>query len=282
MTEAEVLEAAQFAWDNRYASIVIQSGERQDQSFIDRIDRLLRQIQELTHNELRVTLSCGEQSESTYRRWFDSGARRYLLRIETSDEELYYQIHPKNDKHDFHARLKALNDLKKLGYQVGSGIMVGLPFQTLEQIANDLIFLRDFDVDMVGMGPYIEHEETPLYSFRETLVPRIDRFDLTLRAIAILRLMMPDINIASATALQAIDPAGREKAFGVGTNVIMPNLTPTHYRGDYTLYEDKPCINENPAMCLGCLEARIKMFGGEIGYGEWGDSRHYARKGEKP
>jgi biotin synthase len=156
--------------------------------------------------------------------------------------------------------------------------MIGLPFQTYEDIANDLLFMFTFDIDMCGMGPYIEHQETPLLQYSHLLESREKRFDLTLKTIAVLRIMMKDINIAAATALQAIDPLGREKAVKVGANVIMPNITPCKYRDNYKLYDNKPCTDEDPDDCIQCLEARIAITGNEIGYGKWGDSKHYWNK----
>lgn len=276
-TDDEILEACRFAWENRFGSVVLQSGELSSPAFENRIDALLRKIKQLSNNELGITLSCGEQSLETYRRWFESGAHRYLLRIESSNPELYLKIHPDNDFHNFDRRLQALSDLRTAGYQVGTGVMIGLPFQTTEDLANDLLFLKQLDVDMVGMGPYIEHEDTPLYQFRHLLKTKQERFDLALKMIATLRLLMPDINIAAATALQAIDPAGREKALTIGANIIMPNLTPTKYRKEYQLYEDKPCLDEDAELCRNCLEARIEISGCEIGYNEWGDSKHFRK-----
>lgn len=276
-TDDEILDTCRFAWENRFGSIVLQSGEVSSPAFVKRIETLLQKIKQLSNNELGITLSCGEQSLDTFRRWFENGAHRYLLRIESSNPELYRKIHPNNDFHRFDIRLQALDDLRKAGYQVGTGVMIGLPFQTIEDLANDLLFLKQLDVDMVGMGPYIEHEDTPLYEFRHLLKTKQERFDLALRMIASLRLLMPDINIAAATALQAIDPAGREKALTIGANIIMPNLTPTKYRKEYQLYEDKPCLDEDAELCRNCLEARIEISGCEIGYGEWGDSKHFRK-----
>ncbi len=278
MSVQEVLEAVDFAWKSEYGSIVIQSGEISTPAFIDKIDFILKEVATRTNGEIGVTLSCGEQTKDTYRRWFQSGARRYLLRIESSNKDLYYKIHPKDEHHCFEDRIAALKDLKDLGYQVGSGIMVGLPFQTMENIADDIIFLKNLDVDMIGLGPYIEHSDTPLYEQKNYLTPKIERFNLALNTIAILRILMKDINLAAATALQAIDPEGREKALLAGANIIMPNLTPTKYRDDYLLYEDKPCTGEDAKQCKGCLEGRIKKYGETIGYGEWGDSKHFANK----
>ncbi len=281
VTPEEVMEAARYAWENKFGSIVIQAGERSDKKFVKRISAILRQIREMSKGELGITLSLGEQTEETYRDWYESGAHRYLLRIEVSNPELYGKYHPTDKKHDYRQRIESLHLLRKVGYQVGTGVMIGLPFQTVEDMADDLIFFRDFDIDMVGMGPYIEHEHTPLYQYKDQLMSKIDRFYLSLKMVAVLRIMMKDINIAATTAMQAIDPMGREKAIKVGANIIMPNLTPTSYREDYLLYEDKPCTDEDAEECKRCLEARIHMAGGEIGYGEWGDSKHFEkRKGD--
>jgi biotin synthase len=277
-TDEEILAACRFAWENRFGSVVLQSGERSSPAFVNRVDRLLQAIKQLSNNELGITLSCGEQSREIYQRWFGSGAHRYLLRIESSSPELYAKIHPNNQHHSFGKRLECLSMLRDCGYQTGTGVMIGLPFQTMEQLADDLLFLKKIDVDMVGMGPYIEHEDTPLYEFRDQLKSKQERFDLALKMVAALRLLMPDINIAAATALQAIDPAGREKALKIGANVIMPNLTPCDFRKEYQLYEDKPCLDEDADLCRNCLEARIELAGGEIGYGEWGDSTHFFKR----
>lgn len=276
-TDDEILDACRFAWENRFGSVVLQSGELSSNHFIQRVDLLLRKIKEMSGGELGITLSCGEQTLETYRKWRESGAHRYLLRIESSNPDLYRKIHPDNDFHSFERRLQALRDLKTAGYQVGTGVMIGLPFQTIENLADDLLFLKQMDVDMVGMGPYIEHEDTPMYEFRSSIQSKQERFDLALKMVAILRLLMPDINIAAATALQAIDPAGREKALTIGANILMPNLTPCVYRKEYQLYENKPCLDEDAELCRNCLEARIELAGCEIGYGEWGDSKHYLK-----
>jgi len=278
MTDEEVLEAAMYAYDNNYASIVIQSGEQTNKRFISKIESILKQIHERTSGKMHVTLSLGEQSEETYLRWRTAGAHRYLLRIEVSNPDLYRKLHPDNKGHDYERRLEALRTLRKTGYQVGTGVMIGLPWQTLSDLADDLLFFRDFDIDMAGMGPYIEHTDTPLYRFRDQLMPLKERFDLALKMVALLRIMMKDINIAATTAMQTIDPQGREKALLVGANVIMPNLTPVKYRQDYLLYENKPCLDEEAEECKSCLEARIHMAGDTIGYGEWGDSKHYGQR----
>lgn len=275
LTDKEILNAARFAYKNNYGSLVLQSGELSSPDFVNRVDNLLKEIKKLSNNKLGITLSCGEQSTETYQRWFESGAHRYLLRIESSNKDLYYKIHPHNKHHSFENRLDALHRLQKCGYQTGTGVMIGLPFQTTEDLANDLLFFKNFSIDMVGMGPYIEHHETPLYQHKELLMPQIERFNLTLRMIAILRLLMPEINIASATALQALDKIGREKALKIGANVIMPNITPGRYRDEYDLYENKPCTDEEAEDCKTCLEARIHLADNTIGYNKWGDSIHF-------
>lgn len=281
LTDKEILDAALFADENRFGSVVLQAGERSSPDFTDRIANLITQIKQISNGALGITLSVGEQPEQVYRQWFEAGAHRYLLRIETTNHLLYRKIHPDNNQHDFNRRLDCLHSLRDIGYQAGTGVMIGLPFQTISDLANDLLFFQRFGIDMVGMGPYIEHSETPLYEFRHELLPIQERFDLSLKMIAVLRILMKDINIAAATALQAIDPLGREKGVQVGANIIMPNITPGLYRNDYALYENKPCVDEEPAQCKGCLDARIALADSEIGYGEWGDSLHFMKKKEK-
>lgn len=278
LTDEEILNAARFAYDSNYGSVVLQGGELESPAFTARIERLVRGIKDLSGGKLGITLSVGEQSSETYRKWYEAGAHRYLLRIETSNTDLYYRIHPKDEKHSFERRIKALYDLREAGFQVGTGVMIGLPFQTLADLADDLVFMKDLDIDMCGMGPYIEHADTPLWEFCDQLLPLEERFNLALKMIAVLRILMKDINIASATALQAIDPIGREKALKIGANIIMPNITPGAYRNDYKLYENKPCTDEEAADCKNCLEARIHMSGNKIGYDEWGDSLHFREK----
>ena len=278
LSDVEILDAASFAFENDYASIVLQSGELSGKQFTKRISKLLNQIMKLSNNTLRVTLSCGEQSADTYKEWFDHGASRYLLRIESSNRDLYYKLHPHDDKHSFETRIACLENIKAIGYQTGTGVMIGLPFQTLEDMADDLLWMKSIEIDMVGMGPYLEHADTPLFQFRHDLLPIVTRFDLTLKMIAILRIMMKNINIAASTALQSIDKLGREKAIKIGANIIMPNITPGQYRNDYKLYDNKPCTDENPEDCKSCLEIRIALADNDIAYGEWGDSIHYNQR----
>lgn len=281
LSDDQILEAARFAHENNYGSFVMQAGELESTAFTIRIEHLLKEIKKLSNGKLGITLSLGEQTRETYQRWFEAGAHRYLLRIESSNPDLYHRYHPEDALHDFQKRLDCLHTLKNLGYQTGTGVMIGLPFQDTGHLADDLLFMQKMDVDMVGMGPYIEHQDTPLFRFRDQLKPIQERFELALKMIATLRVLMKDINIAAATALQAIDPLGREKAVKVGANIIMPNITPGKYRNDYALYENKPCVDEEPEECKNCLDVRIQLADGEIGYGQWGDSKHFYRRTDK-
>ena len=277
LNDEEIVEAAIFAYRNHYGSVVLQGGERHDPAFILRIERLVREIKHLSNQRLGITLSLGEQTEDTYRRWFDAGAHRYLLRIETSNESLYRKIHPAGQLHDFHTRLECIRSLQRCGYQTGTGVMIGLPFQTTGDLADDLLFLKSMDIDMVGMGPYLEHRDTPLWRYREALPSQQERLRLGLHMVSCLRLLMPDINIAATTALQAIDPEGREKALEIGANVIMPNITPLGNRGNYRLYENKPGMDESTRR----LMESVKQSGCEIQLDTWGDSLHFQNRVKK-
>jgi len=278
LSDDEILAAAKFAYDNRYGSIALQSGELESNFFANRVGNLLNKIKELSNGELGITLSVGEQEPEVYKRWFDAGAHRYLLRVESTNQELYNKIHPNDSKHNFNRRLECLKTLQDIGYQTGTGVMIGLPFQTIDDLAGDLLFMKEFNIDMCGMGPYIEHADTPLIEHAENLLPLKERFDLTLKMIAIIRIMMRDINIVAATALQAIDPIGREKAVKIGANILMPNITPGKYRDSYKLYDNKPCTDDSAEDCQSCLEVRVSLADSEVIYGEWGDSKHYSER----
>lgn len=278
LDDEEILEAAKFAYKNRYGSIALQSGELESGFVTGRIENLLLRIREMSDGELGITLSVGEQQPEVYKRWFDAGAHRYLLRVESTNSELYGKIHPVDSKHSFSRRLESLKSLQEIGYQTGTGVMIGLPFQTMDDLAGDLLFMKDFDIDMCGMGPYIEHADTPLIKHAGELMPLKQRFDLTLKMIAIIRIMMKNINIVAATALQAIDPIGREKAVKIGANILMPNITPGKYRDSYKLYDNKPCTDDSAEDCQSCLEARVSLADAEVIYDEWGDSKHYSER----
>jgi biotin synthase len=281
LSDDEILTAAKFAYNNRYGSVALQSGELESDFFTDRIEKLLYNIKELSKGELGVTLSVGEQEPEVFKRWYDAGAHRYLLRVESTNQVLYNKIHPNDLQHSFNRRLECLKSLQNIGYQTGTGVMIGLPFQTLDDLAGDLIFMKEFNIDMCGMGPYVEHADTPLVKHSEELLPLKERFDLTLKMIAVIRIMMKDINIVAATALQAIDPMGREKAIRIGANILMPNITPGKYRDSYKLYDNKPCTDDSAEDCQSCLEARVSLADAEVVYGEWGDSKHYRERRSK-
>lgn len=279
LSKDDVIGAAKFALDAGYGSIVIQGGERQDKAFVKDIKRLIKKIKRLSReNPLGITLSLGEQPIEVYEDWFDAGAHRYLLRIESSNEELYNMIHPSGDLHSFNSRVQALLNLKYTGYQVGTGVMIGLPFQTAEHLADDLLFFRDFDIDMCGMGPYLEHSQTPMWALRNNILPPEERLTLSLKMVALLRLMMPDINIAATTAMQTLHPEGREMAIMAGANVIMPNMTIQDVRANYQIYENKPGIEDDAAISKSKLEHFLEKKNIPIGLNQWGDSLRFRNR----
>ncbi|MFH0985609.1 MAG: [FeFe] hydrogenase H-cluster radical SAM maturase HydE [Candidatus Omnitrophota bacterium] len=273
MDKAEILECAKASLEMGYGSIVLQSGERRDEASVRFVEEVLQEIKAATSGKLGITLSLGEQSPETYERWFKAGAHRYLLRIETSSPELYGRLHPED--HSYETRRECLRALRRTGYQVGTGVMIGLPFQTHRDLIDDLLFFKNEDVDMIGMGPYIPHKDAPLVP---TAHDPAENLRLGLVMIALTRLFLKDVNIAASTALQTLDPSGREKGVRAGANIIMPNVTPTDYRKFYQLYDNKPCLDENARQCKGCLEHRVQAAGAKIGYGEWGDSVHFLKK----
>lgn len=275
MSEEEIIQSALWAYENHYGSVVIQAGERTDQAFTDKITSVIQTLKEKSQGQIGITLSLGEQSEEIYRRWFDAGAHRYLLRIESSNPQLYQKLHPSD--HDYSARVACLDLLKKIGYQVGTGVMIGLPGQSIDDLVHDVLFFKTLDIDMLGMGPYQIHEDTPLAEQAKDNDPMAN-FELSLKMIAVCRLMMPKINIAASTALQAIKHDGRELGLLAGANIIMPNVTDIKYRELYQLYKDKPCLDENASQCKFCLENRVRSIGEEIIYDAWGDSLHFKSK----
>lgn len=278
LTDEEILKAAAFAFEVGFGSIALQSGELESKTFTNRIESLIRKIKSLSGGKLGITLSVGEQEEEVYQKWFDAGAHRYLLRMEATNPGLYRKIHPRDTRHDFSRRLKCLESLKNIGYQTGTGVMIGLPFQTYEDLAGDLLFMKEFDIDMCGMGPYIEHADTPFIEYSSRLPSLAERLDLSLKMISVLRLIMKDINIVASTALQSIDPEGREKAIRIGANIIMPNITPGNYRDSYKLYENKPRSCDSADDCLVSFEEKMRAEGIEVIYGEWGDPKHYFKR----
>ena len=271
MTKKEIMGCVEFCNNANYGSVVLQSGELKSKEFIDFVEKTIIEIKK--NPNIGVTLCVGEQNKKTYKRFFEAGAHRYLLRIETSDKEHYEKLHPKQMSYD--NRRKCLKNLKDIGYQVGTGVMIGSPLQKIENLAKDLLFFKEIDIDMVGMGPYIPSSKSMIDGFEFNSERNLN---LGLNMIAVLRLMMPDINIATTTALQAINPIGRELGLKAGANVIMPIVTPTKYRENYQLYKDKPCIEESSKDCMFCVTKRIKSTGLNPAFGDWGDSKHFLKK----
>lgn len=277
LSEDEIVAAARQAERARYGSVVLQSGEVASEANTAFVERVVSRLHAEFGDALGVTLCLGEQSEETYRRWRAAGAHRYLLRIESSNPELYAKLHPAS--HSWQARVDCLRTLKRLGYITGSGVMIGVPGQTLEDLAGDIAFFAQEDLDMIGMGPFIPHPDTPL---GEGLAMTPDwkrrQVELGCRMIAVARLALKDVNIAATTALEALDPQGREKGLLVGANVMMPNVTPAKYRGDYKLYSDKPCQDESADLVGDVLERRIRSIGEEVNWSDRGDPLHFSRR----
>ena len=283
LSEQEVMDGALWCAQAGYGSLVLQAGERGDAGFRDFISHLVRRIRaesvlpELPQG-LGITLSLGEQPLETYRQWHQAGAHRYLLRIETTDPDLFARIHP--PAQTLAARRQALADLAAAGFLVGTGVMIGIPGQTLGMLADDILFFRDHPIDMIGMGPWLAHLDTPMGAWAQPLAAE-DHLQLCLNMIAAVRLCCPDLNIAATTALQAMVADGRERGLGYGANVTMPNLTPVHARGQYKLYEGKPCMDEAREECRGCLMGRVESVGRTVALNQWGDPPAFARRVEE-
>lgn len=277
MSENDIVRAAELSGEFGYGSVVLQSGERSDPEFVDFVTGVLKRIAALPYR-LGITLSCGEQTLETYLRWREAGATRYLLRIETSDRELFHRIHPPSWRFD--DRVAALARLKEADYQVGTGVMIGLPGQTAEHLAADVRFFRGIDADMIGMGPYLPQKDTPLgKAFPDSPGAAETRLELALRMISVTRLVLRDVNIAAATALQAISPAdGRERGILAGANVIMPNVGDPAYRRNYQLYNGKPDLDENAPAVREKLLASLAAVGARPRFNEPGDPLHYAAR----
>ncbi|MDE7137763.1 MAG: [FeFe] hydrogenase H-cluster radical SAM maturase HydE [Ruminococcus sp.] len=254
LNREEILSCCENGYELGFRTFVMQGGE--DSYFTD--DFMCSLIYEIKRKypDCAITLSLGERSYESYGRMKEAGADRYLLRHETASAELYTKLHPK--EMSLENRLKCLFNLRELGYQVGSGFMVGVPFQTTENIIEDLRFLQELRPHMIGIGPFVPHHETPFSDKKcGTLV-------LTLRILGILRLMFPKPLIPATTALGTISPNGRELGLKTGCNVVMPNLSPVGVRKKYDLYDNKICTGEESAECRVCLEKRIKSAGYEI------------------
>ena len=277
MSEDEIVRQAGFAFEAGYGNLVLQSGELESEENTVFVENVLAKVRGRFGDAFGITLSLGEQSDETYRRWREAGAHRYLLRIETSDPELYANLHPSG--HSWHRRRECLRSLRRNGYQVGSGVMCGLPGQTVSALADDIAFFAQEDLDMIGMGPYIPHSDTPLG--RDALwSPDIaaGRLELGLRMIAVARICLRDVNIAASTALQALAPDGRERGLLAGANVIMPNVTGGEYRPDYLLYDGKPVGDENSSGSREALARSISAIGESVNWNSRGDSPHWGRR----
>ncbi|NGX44443.1 MAG: [FeFe] hydrogenase maturase subunit HydE [Candidatus Anoxychlamydiales bacterium] len=273
MTKEEILNAAKFCSDKGYGSLCIQSGEITTQKRLEFLVDVISSIKK--EYNLQMTLSFGEMPKKSLQKLFDAGGRRYLLRIETSNEKLYEKLHPKDGKHEFKTRVNTLKDLKSIGYQVGTGIMIGLPYQTYDDLANDLLFFKKLDIDMLGMGPYVPHPKSPIYIVK----PRLkDAYAISIKMVALARLFLKDVNIAATTALQVFDKKGREKALSAGANILMPIVTPINLRKNYLIYPDKPCIEDTKEECFNCLNARLRSINKEMGKNEFGDSIHFFKR----
>ena len=247
----EIISFAKSAAEMGYKTIVLQSGEDEYYS----TNKMCKIISEIKNFDVALTLSVGEKNYETYKAYKNAGADRYLLRIETTDKDLYRQMHPGMD---FENRVRCLKDLKKLGYEVGSGCLVGLPNQTIESLAEDILFFKEIGADMVGIGPFIPHPNTPLKECPT------GNFELALKVMAITRILLRDINIPATTAMETLNTNGRIIALQSGANVVMPNVTTTEYRKKYEIYPNKICINENPTQCFNCISNKIKSIGRTI------------------
>ena len=254
LTKDEILLCCDEGYRLGFRTFVMQGGEDPyytDEMICDIISKIKSR-----YPDCAVTLSIGEKPRESYQAFFDAGADRYLLRHETADPEHYGKLHP--EAMSLENRKRCLFDLKEIGYQVGSGFMVGSPYQTTENLISDLRFLQKLQPDMIGIGPYITHADTPFAEFKSGDVM------LTLRLVSILRLMFPYALIPSTTALGTIHPQGRELGLKAGANVVMPNLSPVSVRKLYSLYENKICTGEEAAQCRGCLERRVESAGYKI------------------
>jgi biotin synthase len=275
LTQAQILRQARWCADHGFGSVILQSGERRDARFVDFVADGVRAIKKETRcavlpDGLGITLCVGEQSREAYERFFEAGAHRYLLRIETASPRLFRRWHPAGQT--FEKRRQCLSDLRSIGYQVGTGVMIGAPWQTTTDLASDVAFFREMDVDMIGMGPYIPHHAAPLSQV--DVAPPAVRLRRALLTIAVVRLVLRDVNIAATTALQTLSPFAREKGLAFGANVIMPQVTSPDCRKRYTLYDAKPGDDETAPGFQNALEKRIRNLGREVGRNRWGDSPH--------
>lgn len=251
LTEEEILSCCDEGYNLGFRTYVLQGGE--DAYFTD--DRICSVISKIKskYPDCAVTLSIGEKTKESYKKYRAAGADRYLLRHETANETHYKKLHP--NSMSLENRKKCLYTLRELGFQVGAGFMVGSPYQTSETLAEDLLFIKDLQPHMVGIGPFIPHCDSV---FKDE---KGGTLNLTLTMLALVRLMLPKVLLPSTTALGTIDPNGREKGFSAGANVVMPNLSPVRVRSDYALYDNKICTGDEAAQCIECLRKRIENAG---------------------
>lgn len=254
LSSDDILNCAKQGYDLGFRTFVLQGGEDAfyTDSFLCSIIEKIKQ----DYCDCAITLSLGERSKDSYKKLKQAGADRYLLRHEAIDSDLYSYIH--DNKLDIKTRVECLYNLKELGYQVGSGFMVGVPTQTLENLANDLIFLNELKPSMVGIGPFLPHASTPFKNEKTSDVK------LVLFLLSLIRIMLPNILIPATTALGTIDPLGREKAVQCGANVVMPNLSPLDVRKKYMLYDNKICTGDEAAECIRCLGRRMSSVGANV------------------
>ena len=254
LTKEEILQCCENGHALGFRTFVLQGGE--DPWFND--ERMIDIIKSIKQNypDCAITLSIGEKSKESYRKFREAGADRYLLRHETADEAHYRYLHPENLS--LSNRKQCLYDLKELGYQIGAGFMVGAPGQTMENLAEDLVFLKKLNPHMAGIGPFIPHHDTKFAKEEPGSV------ELTLFLLSVIRIMLPKVLLPATTALGTLDPRGREKGFQAGANVVMPNLSPVKNRKQYELYDNKICTGEEAAECRGCLSRRAESVGYEI------------------
>ena len=251
LSKEDILACCEEGYSLGYRTFVLQGGEDPyytDDLICDIVSSIRKRFPDCA-----ITLSIGEKPRESYRRFFDAGANRYLLRHETADPAHYSLLHPESMSSE--NRKRCLFDLKEIGYQVGSGFMVGSPYQTVDDLIADLRFLQKLRPDMIGIGPYITHSATPFADMESGSV------ELTLRLLSVLRLMFPYALLPSTTALGTLSPNGRELGLQHGANVVMPNLSPVSARKKYEIYENKICTGEESAQCRGCLEMRVKSAG---------------------
>ncbi len=253
LTFDEIIQCADIGDKLGYKTYVLQGGE--DAYFTD--ERMIEIIKEIKrrHPNNAITLSLGERSYESYKKLYEAGADRYLLRHETASKHLYDKLHPGAS---FEERMKCLRNLKEIGYQAGAGFMVGLPGQTNEDLVNDLLFVKEFKPEMCGIGPFIPQKDTPLGQEEGGTLEK------TVIMLAIIRLLLPDVLLPASTALGSVDPLGREKGIKAGGNVVMPNLSPTEVRDKYALYDGKICTGDEAAECRMCIEGRMRRFGYEV------------------